>query len=197
MAKVLARSADTGPSFGWRELEEIYDRLRELRPKDRVEIINGRIVVSQVPTKRHELHVFRLTALLIAATVEHRWMLSASMQLFLGAQRDRYRSDLTVMPVDAPMWGDDHVYGDATALVVEVVSKSSIDDDHRHKPRGCAAAGVPLYLVIDGFAGTIRLLSKPDAQTERYEQQVEVQFGKPLELPEPWNLTLDTAKLAD
>jgi hypothetical protein len=43
----------------------------------------------------------------------------------------------------------------------------------------------------------VRLLSKPNAQTERYELQHEVPIGKAMELPEPWNLSLDTGKLID
>ncbi|MBO0825737.1 MAG: hypothetical protein J2P27_18070, partial [Actinobacteria bacterium] len=58
-----------------------------------------------------------------------------------------------------------------------------------------AAAGVPLVLVIDCFARTVRLLSKPNPKTERYEQQNEVPLGKAIELPQPWSLTLETDKL--
>jgi Uma2 family endonuclease len=194
MAKVLARSENDALRT---ELEETYRHLCDRNPKDRVEIINGKVVVSPLPTTHHEKIVGRLIRLMLPAINEDEWDFSTNLGLFLGTQRDRYRPDFMVYPIDAPIWGNDHVYGDATLLVAEVVSKSSVDDDHRFKPRNCAAAGVPLYLVIDRFAGTLRLLSKPDAQTEKYEQQVEVPFGKTLELPEPWNLALDTAKLAD
>lgn len=30
---------------------------------------------------------------------------------------------------------------------------------------------------------------------EGYEQEIDVAFGRPVDLPEPWGLTLDTAKL--
>jgi hypothetical protein len=77
------------------------------------------------------------------------------------------------------------------------VSDSSVDDDPTIKPKTYAAAGVPLCLVIDPFAKTVRLLSKPNAQTELYELQNEVPLGKTIELPEPWNVSLDTSKLSD
>jgi Uma2 family endonuclease len=187
------------------ELEEIYRQVSDLRPKGRVEIINDRVVVSPVPTWAHELILFRLIQLLMATINERGWTLSSNISLFLGAQRDRYKPDLrdrykpdlTVAPPHPPLWGKDHIHGDATVLVVEVVSSSSIDDDHTNKPKGYAAAGVPLCLVIDCFAGTVLLLSKPNAQTERYELRHEVPIGKGVELPEPWKLTLDTGKLAD
>lgn len=198
MATALAPSfASSRDEARRRELEQIYDQLREARPKDKVEIIHDRVVVSFVPERIHEVIIFRLMQLLMDVTTKRGWFFSGAISVFLGAQRDRYRPDHSVMPLDAPTWGADHAYGDATVLVVEVVSKSSVYDDHKVKPKSYAAARVPLCMVIDCFAGTVRLLSKPNAQTERYELQHEVPIGKAIELPEPWHLTLDTGKLVD
>jgi Uma2 family endonuclease len=198
MATALAQSAAPPTADDPRqELEEIYRHLCERDPKSRVEIIADRVVVSPLPTWSHELVIFRLIKLLMAVVGERDWSLSGNISLFLGAQRDRYKPDLTVAPEDPPMWGDDHIHGDATVLVVEVVSGSSAADDHNVKPKGYAGAGVPLCMVIDSFAGTVLLLSKPNAQTERYELRHEVPIGKAIELPEPWNLTLETGKLVD
>lgn len=180
-----------------REVERIYDQLREAHPKDKVEIISGRVVVSFVPERIHEVIIFHLMQMLMDVTTQRGWFFSGAMSVFLGAQRDRYRPDLSVMPLDARTWGTDHAYGDETVLIVEVVSKSSVDDDHRIKPKTYAAAGVPLCMVIDCFAGTVRLLSQPNAKTERYELRHEVPIGKAIELPEPWNLTIDTGRLVD
>jgi Uma2 family endonuclease len=125
------------------------------------------------------------------------WKRAQHISLFLGPQRDRYMSDLIVVSTaNPPLWGKDHVYGDATVPVVEVVSESSVDDDHNVKPKTYAAAGVPLCMVIDCFAGTVRVMSKPNAQLERYELQHEVPIGRIIELPEPWNLK-DTGRLTD
>jgi Uma2 family endonuclease len=181
-----------------RELEERYGELSALWPKERVEIIRDRIVVSPVPTWSHQMIIEALLDLLLDVIRKHGWKRAQNISLFLGAQRDRYKPDLIVVPSsDPPLWGRDHVYGDATVLVVEVVSESSVDDDHIVKPKTYAAAGVPLCMVIDCFAGTVRVLSKPNAQLERYELQHEVPIGKAIELPEPWELTLETGKLTE
>lgn len=198
MAILLAQSAPPAQDDLRREIEDRYRQACELWPKDRVEIINDRVVVSPMPTWSHQMIVEALLDLLLDVIRRQGWKRAQNMSLFLGAQRDRYKPDLIVVPSsDPPLWGKDHVYGDATVLVVEVVSDSSSHDDHNVKPKGYAAAGVPLCLVIDCFAGTVRLLSKPNAQTERYELRHEVPIGKAIELPEPWNLTIDTGKLAD
>ncbi|MCO5969700.1 Uma2 family endonuclease [Actinoallomurus sp. WRP6H-15] len=115
--------------------------------------------------------------------------------LFLGPQRDRYRPDSTVVPAEPKMWAKDHVYGDQVLLVVAVVSASSMTDDHEVKPRQYAAGGVPLCLVVDAFARKVRLLSQPGA--DGYERETDVALGRPLDLPEPWKLTIDTAALAE
>ena len=52
---------------------------------------------------------------------------------------------------------------------------------------------MPLYLVVDTLAGRVRLLSHPG--DDGYAHAVEVRLGEPLDLPDPWNLTLDTARL--
>lgn len=179
------------------EFEARYRELCELWPKERVELVDSRIVVSEMPTIDHNQIVFRLLRLLMAVVDERGWEIWNDITLFLGSQRDRYRPDLTVVPPNPRTWGCDHIHGDQALLVVEVVSASSANDDHSVKPGNCAAAGVPLYLVVDAFDGTARLLSKPDRDKEIYTQGTEVALGTPLELPDPWNLTLDTAKLVD
>jgi Uma2 family endonuclease len=197
MATAFAHSTRTTGYGIRRELEERYRQASELWPKDRVEIIRDRLVVSPAPPWTHERIISRLLRLLSAIIDDRGWEFSSNISLFLGAQCDRYKPDLTVAPANPSLWGNDHIHGDATVLIVEVVSESSVDDDHRVKPTTYAAAGVSLCLVIDGFAGTVRLLSKPNPKTERYELQHEVPIGKAIELPDPWSLTLDTGKLTD
>ncbi|MEU9884863.1 Uma2 family endonuclease [Sphaerisporangium sp. NPDC051011] len=176
------------------ELEGLYRDLgTRLEGRYKVEVIDGRVVVREMPTADHAKLVYHLLVQLIPIVVERGWQLWPDIALFLGPQMDRYRPDVTVVPADPPMWQPDEVYGHATRLVVEVVSKSSAHDDHVVKPAQCALAGVPLYLVIDGFDEKARLLSRP--VEGRYDVEITVAFGEPLHLPEPWNVAIDTGKL--
>ncbi|WP_433182523.1 Uma2 family endonuclease [Actinoallomurus sp. CA-150999] len=170
-----------------------YRELGERWPDRKIEIIGGRIVVREGPTIDHAEVIFQLLLQLMPFVAERAWEIWQDVALFLGPQVDRYRPDLLVVPPDPPKWGDDHVFGNATHLVVEVVSKSSVRDDHEIKPRTCARGGVPLYLVVDAFAGKARLLSRPGK--DGYGHEVDVKLGEPLDLPAPWELTLDTAPL--
>lgn len=196
----LVATSDTPPDVAIErlgdhaELESIYyETGARLESRRKVELVNGRVVVREMPTAEHARIVYRLLLQLIPMVTERGWEILPDIAIFLGPQMDRYRPDATVVPADPPMWQPDEVYAHATLLVAEVVSKSSTHDDHIVKPGQCAVAGVPAYLVIDTFEGRARLLSHP--HEGRYGQEVSVALGEPLALPEPWRLTIDTAKL--
>jgi Uma2 family endonuclease len=177
------------------ELEKLYLELVDRFEKHRIEIVNGRIVVREVATIAHADVVYQLMSQLIPFSMEKGWRVYPEARIFLQARADRYEPDLIVAPANRRLWDPSHVYANATLLVAEVVSPSSVHDDHVVKPRNCALAGVPLYLVIDTFASRFRLLSRPGP--EGYADEVTESLGKPLELPAPWNLTIDTAKLIE
>ncbi|WP_326825193.1 Uma2 family endonuclease [Streptosporangium sp. NBC_01756] len=177
------------------EVERLYLELVDRFEKHRIEIIDGRIVVRELPTLTHARIVYRLLLQLVSVAIEQGWELLQETKIFLNSQADRYEPDLIAVPATARQWDPNHVYADATFLVVEVVSPSSIHDDHFVKPRNCARAGVPLYLVIDALENRVRLLSCPSEAG--YTDEVSVKLGDPLDLPAPWNLTIDTGKLIE
>ena len=174
-------------------LDEGYRQLSDQWPDRKVELIDDRIVVREAPTTELAKLIYRLLLQLIPVMTERGWEARNGVAIFLGPQLGHYRPDILVVPPDPTLWGNDHVFGHDTLLVVEVVSKSSSRDDHEIKPRGCARGRVPLYLVVDTFAGRVRLLSQPGEKG--YARKVEVRLGGPLELPDPWSLTLDTSVL--
>ncbi|GAA4627260.1 hypothetical protein GCM10023196_038740 [Actinoallomurus vinaceus] len=175
------------------DIRSTFREVCDMVPQHRVELVNGRIVVNPLPTGQHNDIVYWLFAQLLAVAQANGWKIWTDITLFFGPQRDRYRPDLTVVPAEPKMWAKDHIYADQALLVVEVVSASSVTDDHEVKPRQYAAGGVPLCLVIDVFARKVRLLSQPS--DDGYQQETDVVLGRPIDLPEPWKLTLDTAAL--
>ncbi|GAA0353407.1 Uma2 family endonuclease [Actinoallomurus spadix] len=177
------------------DIQSVFREMCGVLPEHRVELVNGRIVVNPVPTGQHNDIIYWLFAQILATVQANGWRIWTDITLFLGPQEDRYRPDLTVVPAKPKMWAADHVYSDQVLLAVEVVSPSSATDDHQVKPRRYAAGGVPLCLVIDVFTRKVRLLSEPGA--DGYEQETDVALGRPIELPEPWGLTIETAALTD
>ncbi|MEU4700254.1 Uma2 family endonuclease [Nonomuraea dietziae] len=190
MAKVLERPITEKPT-----MQESYKRACELFPAYRVELVHGRIVVNDVPTGDHNDIVSNLLMQIVSVVAANGWKLWTNIKVFLGPQADRYIPDLTIVPRNPHMWGDDEVYGDDTRLVVEVVSPSSVHDDHAVKPREYARAGVPLYLLIDPAQSIAILFSLP--AEKGYQHRTQVEFGTALDLPEPWKLSIDTGKLVE
>ncbi|GIH70657.1 Uma2 family endonuclease [Sphaerimonospora thailandensis] len=195
MAKVLDPPATTPEETARADLQSLYRKICFSSAEQKVEILRGRVVIREVPTLDHNNVVFRLLLQLMSFVDSKKWVICNDIKIFLGAQLDRYRPDATVVPRSPRMWDPENVYGNQTLLVVEVVSPSSQDDDHVMKPKNCAIAGVPLYLVIDTFQNVARLMAEPSENG--YQHQVEVTLGKPLPLPEPWDLTIDTGKLIE
>ncbi|MBQ6644908.1 MAG: Uma2 family endonuclease [Saccharopolyspora sp.] len=79
-------------------------------------------------------------------------------------------------------------------LSVEITSKSTADTDRTDKLHAYARAGIRLYLLIDRFADrwpAVTLHSDPAADI--YQSARAVPFGKPLILPGPFDVTIETA----
>ncbi|WP_101787908.1 Uma2 family endonuclease [Nonomuraea indica] len=195
MAKVLERP--TVESTCAPTPEEQYRAVCEVLPDRRVELIDERIVVREVPTGAHNdviaLLLFQITRVLM----DNDWRPWTNIKLFLGAQQGLLVPDLVIVPRKRRMWGNDAVHGDNTLLVVEVVSPSSVHDDYTFKPGAYALAGVPLFLRVDPLKNLVSLMSHPCDDRGTYLHHTEVAVGEPLDLPEPWKLTLDTGKLVD
>ncbi|SDH25212.1 Putative restriction endonuclease [Sinosporangium album] len=172
------------------DLHERYQKTCELWSDRRVEIIDGRIVVRELPTIKHSDVVYYLMMQLVPILAERSWKLYMETSLFLSTQMDRYQPDLIVIPDPPRLWDSNHIHADCTLLVTEVVSPSSENDDHVVKPARYSAAGVPLYLVIDPRQGQARLLSHPSSVG--YTHETKVRLGEALRLPKPFDLTLET-----
>lgn len=67
--------------------------------------------------------------------------------------------------------------------------------DRTEKRDGYAAAGIPVYLLIDRDHDTLVVHSEPDKG--RYPQQHSYDYGDAVPLPGPVDITLDTEELKD
>ncbi|WP_229899008.1 Uma2 family endonuclease, partial [Streptomyces capoamus] len=103
--------------------------------------------------------------------------------------------DLLVAPVRECAESDSHIPAALAELVVEVTSKSNAGHDRVSKPAAYATAGIPLYLLVDRWAPggpTVTLYGEPKGDVYRVLRAVK--FGDPVELPEPFGVTIDTSE---
>ncbi|WP_344288478.1 Uma2 family endonuclease [Streptomyces synnematoformans] len=159
----------------------------ELPEGYRAELIEGEIVVSPPPDRDHEDIVGKLMWLIAR---ESATQLYAPGTVGLITPHGRFIPDATV-----GAWGSFHgseSWAEPSGVVMTVeVTSVRTDKDRGPKRRGYAAAGIPLYLLVDRSNTTTTLYSEPSG--EDYRQHSRVPFGKELDLPAPFSFTLDTS----
>jgi Uma2 family endonuclease len=175
------------------DLEEVYQSLEI--PGHRVELLDGCVVVSPTASRPHSRVVQRLVRALSERIDAEGWEWHANLTLHVAATRERLIPDLMIAPPEAPQFSNEELYGHGALLVVEVTSPSTRGRDRVAKQRAYAQAGVPLYLIADGLTdpATVRLLGDPHGAA--YGRCDQVNAGKPVPLPEPFGITLDTGSL--
>ncbi|GAB2750226.1 hypothetical protein GCM10027072_53800 [Streptomyces bullii] len=78
---------------------------------------------------------------------------------------------------------------DGVAMVLEV-TPTKPQADREAKRRCYARGGVPLHLLVDREASSITLFSDPEK--DDYREHCTRPLGRPISLPEPFALDLDT-----
>ncbi|MFI6536267.1 hypothetical protein ACIBHY_27730 [Nonomuraea sp. NPDC050547] len=112
----------------------------------------------------------------------------AACQLFPDDRGELIHGRIVVN--DVPTWKHNKI---VSRLLKQIVAKADVHDDYAIKPKEYAIAGVQAFLRIDPMEATAGLHSGP--APDGYTIVVNVALGNPLEMPAPWNLTLDTAQL--
>ncbi|MFD3517355.1 Uma2 family endonuclease [Streptomyces sp. NPDC058657] len=162
----------------------------------RFEYIDGRAREKIVPDGDHNEIVEWLRAL----CMQHQpsWALYGSDQ---GLKVETYRAgrarpDGILAPRGTFAGQGEWADPDGVLMVVEVTSYDSDTDrrDRQEKPVAYAAAGIPVYLLVDRDAGAVLVHSEPSPTG--YGDVHTVRFGAaPVALPAPVGIVLDTEVL--
>ncbi len=122
--------------------EDDYFALGETQ--QRIELVDGGLLVSPSPGFPHQMVVHTLTEVLQAAATPG-WLVIGGGNVRVGPSRILIPDVLvTDMPLDTMVAPASNV-----PLVIEVVSPSSKAQDRMFKPQLYAAAGIPWYLRVE------------------------------------------------
>lgn len=182
------------PGGAIKNLRELRDRIDVGR--HRAEIIEGRLVVSPVPVVWHEMACVWLDDQLRDFCRAKGWFVDRGSEIELPPTQDLIEPDLVVLRDAATLPKLTSVRPlDRVILVAEMVSASSIKTDREVKPRACAIAGVPFYLLVDRFADPLSVTLHSGPGDKGYATTTRVGAGDKLQLPDPFGITLDTSAL--
>lgn len=147
------------------------DLLRERERRDeRLELIEGEIVVTPSPVPMHALVAHRLAVLLDRAIVETGLglVLEAPLDVFLDDQNVP-QPDLIVLLRDRlDLFGARKIES-APSLAIEIISPSAANRDRVTKRDLYARHGVPEYWIVDVDGALVTILS--EIQDDRYQSE--------------------------
>ncbi|MCL2581334.1 MAG: Uma2 family endonuclease [Streptosporangiales bacterium] len=165
----------------------------------RAELIGGNIVVVPPPDGSHGHVIEYILRQVLRNSAEdmnfdgHRGLVIPAPGLPHSAH---VIPDIVFAPAEldvlrnAPSWME----ADGVAMTVEVTS-SQPGPDRNEKRQGYAAAGIPLYLLVDRDLRRVTLFSHP--RNNDYARTDIAAFGEKIDLPDPFSFTLDTGPFTD
>ncbi|WKV72226.1 Uma2 family endonuclease [Streptomyces sp. PCS3-D2] len=159
----------------------------------RVEIIEGIITVAPPPVNHHNYIAVKVQRALMSV-LPPDCEIYQTLNVAVPSRSGLFIPDLVVAPDEVVLEDANYVPGAAAELVVEITSKSNAVNDRVAKLHGYAAAGIPLYLLIDPHATgepAIHLYGEPANGT--YRLLWSGKFGETVKLPEPFGVAIDTS----
>ncbi|MFI6338671.1 Uma2 family endonuclease [Streptomyces sp. NPDC050535] len=177
-------------------VEEFEELARHAPESARLEFLHGKIGVKPMPDGNHG----SIVAWLLKRCMQHR------PELFLfpeqGLQVESYRKgrarpDGSLAPEEYFVGKGEWAEPDGVLMVVEVTSHDRDADarDRTEKPDAYAAAGIPVYLLVDRDTDSVTVHADPEGGA--YRSLTTRAFGSVIELPDPVGITLETEKLKD
>ena len=135
----------------------------DLRPDDRVELLEG-VVVSMSPQgSPHANAIARINALLVPL-VGTRGVVRVQCS-FRAGRYNVPEPDFAVVPGPLERWEHEHP---SEALLIIEVSDSSLPTDRLSKAAIYASVGVPQYLVVNLPGDRVEVFSGPDPTHARW-----------------------------
>jgi Uma2 family endonuclease len=191
-----ALTVSQDPEQSWDDLVRFWEEM-EWPEGSKVEIIEGIITVSPAPAYRHNVIAARIQRRLYSVIPED-WEVFQTLAIAVPSRLGMLVPDIVVAPVREGTDTDTHIPAGLAELVFEVTSKTNARHDRVSKPAAYAAAGIPLYLLVDRWAPdgpSVTLFGDPKGDVHRPLNTAK--FGEPVKLPAPFDLVIDTGEFPE
>ncbi|WP_030809955.1 Uma2 family endonuclease [Streptomyces sp. NRRL S-337] len=176
---------------------EDFEQIASAAPETvTLEFIGGRIEEKCVPDGDHGTIIMWLIRQCMQGRPELD--LDPTQGLKVGEYRKgRVRPDGSLAPIGHFAGQGEWAGTDGVLMTVEVTSYDGDTDrrDRQEKPTAYAAAGIPVYLLIDRDACQAVVHTHPSAELGCYLDVHRAPFGEQVTLPDPVGITLDTEPL--
>jgi Uma2 family endonuclease len=143
----------------WTRVE--YDRLIDLgvfQPGERLELLDGWLVVREPQGSRHSAAIRRVIAVL-RRTLGERWQIDSQLPIALDDLSEP-EPDVAVVPNASDSYRDAHP---SRPLLIVEVAESSYRIDHAYKASLYARARVPEYWIVDLVHDAVEVHREPEA----------------------------------
>ncbi|MEV8015054.1 Uma2 family endonuclease [Streptomyces sp. NPDC086554] len=146
----------------------------------RVEITAGKIIMT--PQGEHPWRVVFAAAPQIKQRLAGQGTVLSRVMIDFPSDQYGYAPDLAIVAPGAERNSRGRFEWHSLEAVIEVVSKSSRDDDFAKKVHLYAECGIPVYVVIDP-EDVVCTIHRGPTRTGSYEDATEIPFGQDLVLP--------------
>ncbi len=137
-----------------------YDRLIELgvfQPGERLELLDGWLVLREPRGTRHSTAIRRMLAAL-RRTLGEAWQIDSQLPIALDDLSEP-EPDVSVVPGNPDSYVDEHP---AHPLLIVDVAESSYRIDRGYKVSLYARAAVPEYCIVDLLHETVEVYREPE-----------------------------------
>jgi len=162
-----------------RRMTEFFENL-EVPEGVKIELLRGEIVMMAGPDLVHN-RIVRSVALQLPSD---RWEWLMTQDIDILSEQSEPVPDLVVLKSDAGPESGRLLPSEVVTMLVEVVSKNSVDRDYGIKRSIYAAGKVPAYLIIDPIVAHCVLLTEPAGAGDEADYTVQriTKFGEPVPL---------------
>ncbi|GHB36723.1 hypothetical protein GCM10010377_29590 [Streptomyces viridiviolaceus] len=176
---VLDDRIEMAESSGELTLDMLFEWLEKMPVPEgyKTEIVGGHIFMT--PQRRTHWDIV-LNIIEQLRTKYPRTRLMSDVRIDYPGRLNGFASDVVALAEDAEEDDKGHVRHQDVEFVAEVISKDTAGNDYGPKKDTYAAAGVPVYLIVDPYVGEWHLHTHP--QDGKYHVDISFGFGEDIDL---------------